>query len=148
MHLEFSLMLTYLKFIDYSYNRLDYSNIYMTTILKQTPDLSHNIISPNTFRVEYKRSNSTMFTRSIRLQVVIEPSPTKNGFIIVLVIFFRSIIVLVILFRSIIVLVILFRSIIILVILFSPIIVLVILFSSISVLVILFSPIIVLVIFI
>ena len=38
------------------------------------PDLSHSVMSPTSFRAEYRRSGSaSMFSRSVRLQVDIAP---------------------------------------------------------------------------
>ena len=36
----------------------------------QTPDLSHNVISPMSFRAEYRRSgSSSVFSRNVKFQV-------------------------------------------------------------------------------
>lgn len=42
----------------------------------QTPDMSHSVVSTTTFRAEYRRSSSaSMFSRNVRFQVDISPSP-------------------------------------------------------------------------
>lgn len=41
-----------------------------------TPDMSHSVVSTTTFRAEYRRSSSaSMFSRNVRFQVDISPSP-------------------------------------------------------------------------
>lgn len=38
------------------------------------PDLSHSVVSPTSFRAEYRRTgSSSVFTRNIRLQVDVAP---------------------------------------------------------------------------
>ncbi|CAI9729816.1 serine/threonine-protein kinase BRSK2-like isoform X1 [Octopus vulgaris] len=47
-----------------------------------TPDMSHSVVSTTTFRAEYRRSSSaSMFSRNVRFQVDISPSPgyENNG---------------------------------------------------------------------
>ena len=45
------------------------------SFLFQTPDLCHSVVSPTTFRAEYRRGgSSSMFSRNVRFQVDITPA--------------------------------------------------------------------------
>ena len=40
----------------------------------QTPDLSHSVVTPTSFRAEYRRSGSTsVFSRNVKFQVDVAP---------------------------------------------------------------------------
>ena len=46
----------------------------------QTPDLSHSVLSPTSFRAEYRRSSgSSMFTRNVKFQVDIAAPPKSEA---------------------------------------------------------------------
>ena len=48
--------------------------IYRLWLHFQMPDLSHSVVSPTSFRAEYRRTgSSSVFTRNIRLQVDVAP---------------------------------------------------------------------------
>ena len=53
--------------------------IYFVSFL-QTSDLSHSVISPTSFRAEYRRSGGTsMFSRNVKFQVDIAPAHIEGA---------------------------------------------------------------------
>ena len=62
-----------------SWNLKKYLNTVLSGLL-QTSDLSHSVISPTSFRAEYRRSGGTsMFSRNVKFQVDIAPAHIEGG---------------------------------------------------------------------